>query len=248
MIPVGYLRKYPDKLVGQRGACYDYVLASNGLFVEAEGPLFAARVPVSLCEVRGLSSIKPKMGLRYGKIPQRFFDLVLDSFLANPDKERYAAVTWDKGYHLVFPEQAATKEDLEEGESAGHGSSAGVAYLNPDSVILDIHSHGTMPPFWSSRDNKDETGLKFYAVVGHLRKTPQIRLRVGVYGYRDAISWQDIFEGSIPDIDDLGDEPVDLSEEDLGVSTKLLEEAYLDPGVPLALKEDISRELHDRFE
>ena len=61
MNPVGYLIKRPDGLEGERGVYYDYVLASNGIFIEAEGKLIAARVPVAECEVRGLAPLEPKV-------------------------------------------------------------------------------------------------------------------------------------------------------------------------------------------
>jgi len=227
MRPVGYLKKQTDGLEGERGLYYDYVLASNGLFIEAEGKLIAARVPVAECEVRGLAPLEPRVALRYGRIPRHFFDLALNTMLTTPDKERYVAVTWNQGYHISVPEQAADKEQLGEGIGDGHGSGAGVAYLNPDSVLLDMHTHPKMRAGFSFTDNRDETGLKLYAVVGHVghyrevtpdldhetamgyiqSNCPAIRLRVGVYGYFYQIAWADVFEG------DLGSEMVDMREE-----------------------------------
>jgi len=90
---VGYLTNYPDGLEGERGMYYDYVLASNGLFIEAEGKLIAARVPVAACEIRGLAPLESKFVLRYGRIPQRFFDLALSAFLVDTSKERYPVVS-----------------------------------------------------------------------------------------------------------------------------------------------------------
>lgn len=207
--PVGYLVKHPGGLEGERGLYYDYVLASNGLFIEAEGKLMAARVPVTLCEVRGLAPLEPKVALRYGRIPQRFFDLTLSAFLADTSKERYVAVTWNDGYHLYVPEQDA------------HG--ARVEYLMGDSVLLDFHSHGTMEAGFSSKDNEDEKGFKLYGVVGKLGATPQVILRVGVYGYRNTIAWGDVFDGCLNGAVEIGDELLEELEE---------------------LKEDIEHELH----
>jgi len=258
MKPVGYLRKYQDRLDGERGMFYDYVLASNGLFIEAEGKLIAARVPVALCEVRGLAPLEPKVVLRYGKVPKYLFDLALNTMLTTPDKERYVAVTYTDGYHIKVPKQAADKEQVGEGIDDGHGSGAGVAYLNPDSVLLEMHTHPKMRAIFSPTDNRDEAGLKLYGVVGHCgtyheitddmshdeamgwlqNNTPAIRLRVGVYGYFYEVPWKDVFDG------DLGPEMVDIGAEEIGISRELLEEAYLDPGVPEALKEDIKHELY----
>ncbi len=181
---VGYLVNYPDGISGEKGIYYNYILSANGLFIEASNPMLAARVPVSECEVRGLAPMKAKIALTYGSIPQHFFDLALDTFLAAPDRERYVAVTAAAGYHFYVPVQ-------DEGE-------ASVVYQMGDSVVLDVHSHGHMPAFFSQhQDDKDETGLKLYAVVGRLNATPVVKLRVGVYGYFHSLTWRDVFDGSL---------------------------------------------------
>jgi len=238
MKPVGYLIKYPDKLEGERGICYDYVLAGNGLFIETEGKLMAARVPVAEREVRGLAPLEPKVVLRYGKVSKYLWDLALSILLTTPDKERYVALTFSGGYHITVPSQAADKEHIGEGSGAGHGSGGGVAYLNPDNVLLDLHTHPKMPAEFSGTDNRDETGLKLYGVIGHCgtyheatddmsydeqmgwlqNNCPAVRLRVGVYGYFYPVPWKDVFDG------DLGPEMFDPEH---------------------SLKEDIEHELYD---
>ncbi len=180
---VGYLVNHPDGLSGKRGLYYNYILASNGLFIEAESPVIAARVPVKECKVRGLAPMETKVTLTYGSIPQRFFDLALDTFLAEPDKERYVAVTVAAGYHFYVPVQDA--------------GGAKVVYEVGDAVVLDIHSHGPMWAGFSTTDNEDETGLKLYGVVGRLNATPVVKLRVGVYGYFKPLAWKDVFDGSL---------------------------------------------------
>ncbi|MDO8715567.1 MAG: hypothetical protein Q7J73_01985, partial [Dehalococcoidales bacterium] len=54
------------------------------------------------------------------------------------------------------------------------------------------------PAFFSHQtDDKDETGLKLYAVVGRLNAAPVVKLRVGVYGYFQTLAWRDVFDGSL---------------------------------------------------
>lgn len=183
MKPVGYLVKYPDGLSGERGLFYNYILASNGLFVEAENPIIAARIPAAECEVRGLAPMETTITLTYGSIPQRFWDLALDVFLADPDKEHYIAVTADAGYDFYVPVQ--------------DGSSGGVTYEVGEKVVLDIHSHGCMGAGFSRTDNEDETGLKLYGVVGNLDAIPVVKLRIGVYGYFKTLAWGEVFDGSL---------------------------------------------------
>lgn len=200
MKPVGYLTKYPDGLSGETGFYFNYILASNGLFIEAESPVIAARIPVTECEVRGLAPMETKVTLTYGSIPQRFWDLALDSFLADPNVEHYAAVTADAGYHFYLPVQD---------KNAGS-----VIYKVGEKVLLDLHSHGCMHADFSSQDNKDEAGLKLYGVVGTLNTTPVVKLRIGVYGYFRTLAWLDIFDGSLAGALEFEREEV-ISERDL---------------------------------
>lgn len=209
MKPVGYLIKSKDGLEGERGAFYDYLFAGNGVFVEAEAKLLAARVPVALGEIRGLAPAETQVVLRHGLIPKYLFELALNAMLADSRKERYIAVTWDNGYHLYVPEQAGSREELAKGNNVGHGSGAFVAYVKPDNVILDLHSHGHMTPWFSGEDNRDEQGFRIYGVIGRLDKRPKLRLRVGAYGYYGYISWSDVFDGSSDGIDEINEEPTE---------------------------------------
>ena len=183
MKPVGYLTKHPDGLSGETGLFFNYILASNGLFIEAESPIIAACIPVAECEVRGLAPLEMKLTLTYGSIPYRFWDMALDTFLADPSKEHYVAVTADAGYHFYIPVQD---------KNAG-----GVTYEVGENVVLDLHSHGCISANFSSRDNEDEKGLKLYGVVGNLNTTPVVKMRIGVYGYFKTLAWGDVFDGSL---------------------------------------------------
>lgn len=199
--PVGYLIKRKDGLEGERGVYYDYVMASNGLFIEAEGKLIAARVPVAECEVRGLAPLEPKVVLRHGRIPQRLFDLAISVMMVDVTKERYVAVSWNDGYHIYTPEQK-----IEE---------AKVEYQMGDSIALDLHSHGKVEAMFSLKDNKDETGMKLYGVVGNLDKSPVVQLRVGVYGYFYPVPWGDVFDGYLMGVEDWLEKKEVISEDEL---------------------------------
>ncbi|MCJ7743193.1 MAG: Mov34/MPN/PAD-1 family protein, partial [Dehalococcoidales bacterium] len=146
-------------------------------------PNVAARVPVAECEVRGLAPMETKVTLTYGSIPQRFFDLALDTFLADPDREHYVAVIASAGYQFYVPVQ--------------DNNGGSVVYEVGESVVLEVHSHGHMGAKFSPQDDTDEKGLKLYGVVGKLNATPVVKLRVGVYGYFKTLVWKDIFDGSL---------------------------------------------------
>ena len=57
----------------------------------------------------------------------------------------------------------------------------------PPTLLLELHTHGQLPAYWSATDDRDEQGACLYGVIGRLDGRPQVRLRVGVYGY-----WQEL--------------------------------------------------------
>jgi len=171
-----------------RHGIYNYHMTGNGLFVQSDGRFIRAQVPVAWAKVRGLEPVEPMMTLVHGKVPLALFNLALNACLAEPDRERYLAFTWEDGYHLWQPEQTVTE--------------SGVEYQTLDNVVLDLHSHGNMRPFFSATDNRDEQGFRLYGVVGRLRGVPGIRLRVGVYGYFQEVHFEDVFDGPCPIAED----------------------------------------------
>jgi hypothetical protein len=55
-----------------------------------------------------------------------------------------------------------------------------------------------MSAFFSQTDDADEQAAKLYAVIGKLDTAPEIRLRVGVYGYWMALPITAVFTGNGP--------------------------------------------------
>lgn len=183
MNPVGYLTKTQSGLVGEKGVYFDYILGSNGLFIETENKNISVCIPVANCEVRGLSPVDTRVSLTFGSIPQHFFDLAMETFLSDPLNEYYVAISAAAGYHFHVPVQSREEDKV-------------VYEVVPD-ILMEIHSHGPNKAFFSSKDNSDERGLKLYAVVGNVNTEPVVRLRVGVYGYFMDLTWKDVFDGSL---------------------------------------------------
>jgi PRTRC genetic system protein A len=119
--------------------------------------------------------------LKRGLIPRCLYDLALSLLMAERYQERYLAVTWEEGeYRLMVPPQSADVSS--------------VRYEAVTSTVLDIHSHGSMRPFFSLIDNQDEQGLKLYMVVGKLDTLlPEVEMRVGVYGYFAPVQIREVF-------------------------------------------------------
>jgi PRTRC genetic system protein A len=177
---VGYLLNTERGQEGEPGPFYNYILAGNGLFVRAKSPFLQATVMIAYAPVRGLLPLEETVELPMGSIPRYIYDLALSIFFSNRRQEHYVAVTWEGEYRLRVPFQ-------EPGE-------CGVRYERLPSTVLDIHSHGTMRPFFSGTDDRDEQGFRLYMVVGRLDTlVPEVEMRVGVYGYFAPVQFEEVF-------------------------------------------------------
>ncbi len=204
--PVGYLINQSDGFHGRRGIAYDYILAGNGLFIEASGPHISACIQASDTPVRGLAKWQSRVELHHGKIPGHLWELALNMMLADRYREVYLAITWDFGsYHIHQPNQKQ--------------GTASVEFEALPDTVLDLHSHVRgLSAFFSSTDNRDEQGLKLYGVTALAPKgtfpdgieitipKPVVLIRAGAYGYFQDMKWSDIFEGELTSAFDASDQ------------------------------------------
>ena len=162
---------------------YQYVLAPNGVFVRAENDFVSvcirvARLTDETVPIRGLQPIEGWVRLKIPRIPLDLLEVAIaeaqvpteEGFLA----ETLSYVTWRDGRHrLVSPGDQRGSRSAVASETVEIGQT----------VIMDIHSHGAMPPFFSTTDNRDETRFRFYGVIGNLQAAPEWRFRLGIYGH-----------------------------------------------------------------
>jgi len=182
--PVGYQINTKDKLQGEYGVFYSYVMASDGLYIRAMNDLLSATINIAHVEVRGLAPLKEEIIFRHGKLPSYLLSLALSIISETPETEQYVAIVWSKNSYAVRkPEQEGT---------GGH-----VNYHVIPGTLMDIHSHtGEMPAEFSFIDNIDEQGLKLYAVAADTgADQPPITIRLGVYGYFLELGIEEVFEG-----------------------------------------------------
>ena len=183
---MGYLVTHPGGLAGSQGIGFDYVLGLGGLYVQSESAHLTARVLVAPARVRGLAPVSEKLALTHDPIPTHVFELGLGWMLAAPDTERFFAVRWDgDAYRLVVPPQDGTGSSL--------------SYQPPAGVIAEFHSHASHRAFFSAIDDRDEQGFRIYGVVGRLdTPTPELALRLGIYGHFAPLHWSQVFDGPLP--------------------------------------------------
>jgi PRTRC genetic system protein A len=177
---------------------YIYVMAGNGLFKFAENQQIRAVIPVASAEVAGLPALSVSVQPKFGRVPETILDRILsDARQQASDGPREAM------YHIslkgdrirVFrPPQLAGNANV---NYAGGGDAA---------IFCDLHSHCRMNPYFSPTDNEDELGFRFYSVIGSIHDTPEIRVRVGVYGDFYPVPATALFTGTGPfrDISETG--------------------------------------------
>ncbi len=160
-----------------QGKSFGYVMAGNGVFKYAHNANIEACIKVSNANIRGLTSLTSCAYLTNdSRLPER----LLHEMLADAQSAKGVGATLVEAMYQVEitdglaivkkPNQVATASRVSFDEG-----------VSPN-IVLDLHSHGSMRPFFSATDDRDEKGFRFYGVIGNLFSYPQIKLRIGIYG------------------------------------------------------------------
>jgi PRTRC genetic system protein A len=157
---------------------YDYLITRQGIVKRIESPvasadLLLAPIQANLIGLRLQPYPLQPLKLKVPRIPGRLLQAVLADARANIGQEVMYQFRLEagQGWSVTRPAQER--------------SWARVGYRSdPTNVILDLHSHHTMPAFFSKTDDADEQGGRLYGVIGHLdQPEPQLALRLGGYGH-----------------------------------------------------------------
>jgi PRTRC genetic system protein A len=168
---------------------YQYLIARNGVYVRAETKFFSALLPIAIATVRSLAPLQPEFRLNVPRIPEKLLTVALtDARRARrpdggPNEVLYHFRHHGSRVQLRRPSQRAT------------GVSVVAAGNDDANTLCELHSHGNMNAFWSRTDDADEQGARVYAVIGRLDTAPEIRVRVGVYGYWQPLPVTAVFAG-----------------------------------------------------
>lgn len=101
------------------------------------------------------------------QIPMSVFCEIVNYFAENLKEERIVQIWYEQGvYKIIKPcEERATKSAI----------SYRFRVDIPGEYVCTIHSHNTMPPFFSCVDNADEIAIPgLYGVIGNIRKKGQV--------------------------------------------------------------------------
>lgn len=189
-------------------AIYDLVTDSAGVVMRVKTPHFYAVHRCAFGCVRGLRRW-PEEGVLLGvpKIPAVWLGRVLAHARRCGTRGPIIVRSVEQMYHFHYlPQQAdgAPGVGWQVRIPRQEAEAKLVTYWGGQeaTVALDLHSHHEMDAFFSrDKDDKDELGARFYAVIGRIYSRPEIRLRLGLYGVYINLSATALFEDLGPFVD-----------------------------------------------
>lgn len=175
---------------------YGYLYARNGTFIHAKNTVMEVLAPLTIIreesrKVRGLIELNPFLRLPC-KVPATLLRRMVEASRVQLPNEIL--------FHLTHEETRWKDWTPREWNLGIPPQEAGRAFCRPYEksggyIPIEVHSHNTMDAFFSGTDNKDETGLRIYGVLGHVdRPVVDLRLRVSVYGHYSVLPYSFVFE------------------------------------------------------
>ncbi len=177
-----------------------YLLATNGLFLVQDTPLFHATT--GLAPRRDLQPVTASLRLRIPPVPRQLLEEAYGFFLEvfrRYESEAFASILYEPDsatFSLAVPTQRLTYADGWGGRMA-----LGVHYdamPRPPGLILlgDIHSHGSHRAFFSSTDDHDDLAREgLHLVLGCLHQTePDVCVSVVTNRTRFNLTPSDVLE------------------------------------------------------
>lgn len=162
---------------------YDVLALPHGTFITLEEKIAKGGNPISLSFIRKLP-----------KIPGSILDDILTYFREDLTKEAMVRLVYhkkEKRYDFYKAGGNRNKAYME------YEFDAGEEYFSPDVLqVMEIHSHNTMPAFFSKIDDEDEKGYPgVFGVMGNIdRPTPSVSFRAGNKGIFTNVPLAELFE------------------------------------------------------
>lgn len=175
-VPEDYRERPVFHLLGDDGV-YEVRSTQTGTFV--------ARLDPDRPTVEGVS-------LKVPKIPSSILSDAVIYLTSDPETERLVNIVYSyqhAAYGLHSPKQNG---------SASHVESDGLAETDETFIVLQIHSHGVLPAFFSATDDADEVRTGLYGVLGRChRRIPHLKLRYSCGGKYRPVDAGSLFNGSL---------------------------------------------------
>lgn len=174
---------------GKRGACEKYLLEDTSEYRHENTFMMDLFV-----RKRADTAYPEYFRWKLPKIPFALLHRILQFFqsiYARYKSEAMAQIYWSKErkiYYIYIPVQSFCQDSV----TFHYGT-----FLK-DTLVLEIHSHGSFPAFWSGTDDREELSHCLYGVVGSLQNFrlfgDNFILRAGSGGYHLKIDPFEVFE------------------------------------------------------
>lgn len=189
VLPMPHRGHLPKLEPGERR----YVIARDGLYVQAK--TLALEVCVALAHTPALpfGPLESKLTLAGGLLSRECFKRMCSEAAAQSPQEWAALVHWDIEHQCYEFNTVASL----------HHSEAHFAYdsasREESRLVLDVHSHGSGPAFFSATDDaSDRYGVYFATVLGRCDAPEhiEVRTRLVIDGLRIPLQWHPWEAGS----------------------------------------------------
>lgn len=124
------------------------------------------------------------------KIPVEIFEEILSFFRKKPQQEAAVQIFYDvktRKYELYYPKQKVSRTSVY--------FERNFILEQEKALVMDAHSHGRLPAFFSSTDDYDEKGTRLFLVIGKVGSdSPECILRAGIAGFYKYLHLSDIFD------------------------------------------------------
>jgi len=169
-------------------AGHRFLVARNGLWVEAVRPWCRIVWPLALVERAAalpFGLLEASVELSFGRLPEWAIDKFVDQARAAYPVETAGVVVWSANANELRYEACRAIS-----ASTGHVKSHWPTLASGEAVVIDLHSHGALPAFFSGQDRSDiGSDVVVAAVVGRVdRERPEVAISLFVCGVEIAVT------------------------------------------------------------
>lgn len=176
-----------------------YIMHGGGISIIRNSNFGQITVNIDKKEIPNLPILEDKFIFKNNKIPINILNQIINFFKQIHNKtntEVLVEIYYNfklKDYKAYCPKQTVSDAHLTR-DPEDNFELCKQGYR----LIMDIHSHNTMPAFWSSIDNNDETAFRLYGVIGDITNDNcQILIRSKIENYDINLNINDIFDNNL---------------------------------------------------
>jgi PRTRC genetic system protein A len=164
-----------------------YIGTRDGTFIQCRNEVLAVTLRMDRGPLRPFGELQESVELKYGPIPFALFEQMRARAIAAAPSEWAGLVHWHRErecYVLTEPEtELASPDEIH----------FYTRELDPDWLVLNVHSHGFDAAYFSDKDDaSDNLGVYFAAVLGHCvtPATLTVDARLVVEDFHYPITWR----------------------------------------------------------